>query len=256
MKIMNLRLLLAFVIVCSPELCFSEDAVAFRQRILEETLLTIPDKELAKQIVEIRFSREYKVEPFRHVYVGAGTKFVAGAAFALTNDLSFRLELSGITPAQGNESRNGSTYLSTKNNTSIGAYLDWYPTYSSFRLVGGLNINSLNRTMYGLGNTISVNGKQVNLSGETFNVQYKFPRVTPYVGIGFGHRNLTKDGWDFFGDLGMMLGKYDAVATTSVIGTQGIQASDVDAAMNNLRKSLYKWNFIPTATVGLTYRFN
>lgn len=256
MKVMNLKLLLTFVIVCVPKLCLAEDAIAFRQRILEETLLTIPDKELAKQIVEVRFSREYKAEPSKHVYVGAGTKFVAGAAFAFTNDLSLRLELSGLTPEQGNESYNGSTYLVSKNNTSIGAYLDWYPTDSSFRLVGGISINSLNRSVNGHGNNVVINGKRVNLSGDAFNVEYKFPRVTPYLGIGFGHRNLAKDGWDFFGDLGMMLGKYDAVATTSVIGTQGIQASDVDAEMNNLRNSLYKWNFIPTATVGLTYRFN
>jgi hypothetical protein len=239
-----------------PTICMAVDANEFKQQLLEETLLTIPNKELAEQIADLRFSREYKAEPAKNVYVGAGTKFVAGTAIALTNDLSLRLELSGLTPEQDNERHNGSTYLVTKNNTSVGAYLDWYPTDSSFRLVGGVNINNLNRTVYGLANTISVNGKPVNLSGEAFNVEYKFPRVTPYLGIGFGHRNLSKDGWDYFGDLGMMLGKYDAVATTSIIGKQGVKASDLDAEMNKIRRSMNKWSFIPVATFGLSYRYD
>ena len=76
------------------------------------------------------------------------------------------------------------------------------------------------------------------------------------MGIGFGDLNNSDEGLHVYGDFGLMLGKYDATAETSLVGNKGITTSDVDAELSKLRKNLYKWNFIPTATVGLTYRFN
>jgi hypothetical protein len=108
----------------------------------------------------------------------------------------------------------------------------------------------------GIGSTVNINGSEVSLGNRRFDVEFKFPTFTPYIGLGFGDRNDAGEGLHFYGDLGLMLGKYDAIASTSLIGSQGVKASDVDAEMNNLRKSLYKWNFVPTATVGLTYRYN
>jgi hypothetical protein len=53
-----------------------------------------------------------------------------------------------------------------------------------------------------------------------------------------------------------MIGKYNATAYTNLIGTQFITAANVDAEINNLRKSLYKYSFIPLANIGLSYRYN
>jgi ribosome-interacting GTPase 1 len=53
-----------------------------------------------------------------------------------------------------------------------------------------------------------------------------------------------------------MIGKYNATATTTLIGVQNVTASSIDAELTNIRKSLFKYSFIPTASVGLTYRYN
>jgi hypothetical protein len=149
-----------------------------------------------------------------------------------------------------------SNFRFKEKNLSLGAYLDWFPTNSSFRLSGGVNINRMRTTLNANGTIVNINGSQVNVGSNVLNVDLKFPKVTPYVGVGFGDRNDGGIGFHFYGDLGLMLGKYDAVATTSLVGSQGVKNSDVDTELNTLRKNLYKFTFIPAATVGLTYRFN
>lgn len=235
-----------------------------RAEILREVRETIQDDEMAKQIVEIRLKREAqkltnekKSNPStQDAYVSAGSRIAIGYAQKISENLAVRTEVSGLDSSVQTKSVNNTNYRFKDKNLSIGAYLDWFPTDSSFRLSGGVNINRMRTTLNGNGSTVNINGSQVNLGPDVFNVEFKFPTVTPYIGLGFGGRNNDGEGLHFYGDFGAMLGKYDAVATTSLIGSQGVKTSDVDTELNNLRKSLYKWDFIPTASIGLTYRFN
>jgi hypothetical protein len=236
---------------------------ARRAEILREVRETIQDDEMARQIVEIRLRREAKKLPDENVsakkqaaYVGVGTRLVVGYSQKISQNLAVRTEASGLNSSEQIKAVDSSNYHFKEKNLSLGAYLDWFPTDASFRLSAGVNINRMRTTLNGNGSTVNINGSQVNLGSEVFNVEFKFPTITPYVGLGFGDRNDDSVGVHFYGDLGLMFGKYDAVATTSLVGIQGVKTSDVDAELNNLRKNLYKWSFIPTATVGLTYRFN
>jgi hypothetical protein len=277
--------------------CHSAEVDKRRSEIFNEVRTMIHDDELARQITEIRLKREKFssisakqtfiaanstternintpvkiIEPKHHdttpmrnedrfnypsghgFHAGIGNRIAIGYSEKTTNYLAVRAEVSGLNTFQQSKNVNDTKEM----NLSLGAYLDWFPTDSSFRLSAGVNINRMRTTLNGIsGSNVNINGKQVSLGSNVYNVEFKFPTVTPYVGIGFGDFHNSDAGLHVYGDFGLMLGKYDAIAKTSVVGNQGVTTSDVDAELNHLRKSLYKWNFIPTATVGLTYRFN
>jgi hypothetical protein len=229
-----------------------------RQIALNEVREIVSDEDLAKQIADIRLKRELAQEAqAKRAYVGVGSRIAIGYSEKINEQLAVRAEISGLDSFEQSKYVNETNFQFKEKNLSLGAYLDWFPTDSSFRLSAGVNINRMRTTLNGIsGSNLNINGKQVSLGSDVYNVEFKFPTVTPYVGIGFGDFNNGDAGLHVYGDLGLMLGKYDAVAQTSLVGNQGVTTSDVDKELNNLRKSLYKWNFIPTATVGLTYRFN
>ena len=241
---------------------YSSELDAKRTELLQEVRETIKDDEMARQIVEIRLRREAQKlandkqsPPKQAAYISVGSRIAIGYSQKIGTNLALRAEVSGIDSVEQSKTVVNSNYRFTEKNLSLGAYLDWFPTESSFRLTGGVSVNRMRTNLTGIGSTVNINGSEVSLGNRRFDVEFKFPTFTPYVGLGFGDRNDAGEGLHFYGDLGLMLGKYDAIASTSLIGSQGVKASDVDAEMNNLRKSLYKLNFIPSASIGLTYRF-
>jgi len=190
-------------------------------------------------------------------YVSIGNRFVLGYTWRKSLDFGVRTEVSGSSKSDANKNVDGSTYDFYQKDTSFGAYVDWYPAQSNFRLTGGININDMRTRLGSINNGyLNVNGSQVALGGSTFNVDLKFPVLTPYVGLGFTSKNSDSLGINFYGDAGLMIGKYNATATTTLIGVQNVTASSIDAELTNIRKSLFKYSFIPTASVGLTYRYN
>jgi hypothetical protein len=84
-------------------------------------------------------------------------------------------------------------------------------------------------------------------------VQIKFPRSTPYLGIGWGHQQET--GLRFAADIGAMIGK--ATATTSGRGqlatAQG--QADIDAELDKLRDGVAKIRFVPQISFAIGYAF-
>ena len=204
-----------------------------------------------KKVIE-----EYPSEGTKDFYTAIGNRYVVGYSFGKTDSFGIRVEASGASKSDANKSVDGSTYVFYQKNTSFGAYLDWYLLNSNFRLTSGVNVNDMRTRLNGVTkSTVSINGSQVFLGVNTFNIEFKFPVVTPYVGFGFIDRKVDSLGFGYFGDVGLMLGKYNAKATTSIIGVQNVTSSDVDNELSNLRKSLFKYSFVPIANFGLTYRY-
>jgi hypothetical protein len=122
--------------------------------------------------------------------------------------------------------------------------------------VGGLTVNDIKAGFNGVGSgTSTINGKSVNMSGETFNVQVKFPNTTPYLGIGFGHQKSDAKGFGFYADLGVMVGTFTADTSTSLVGKQGVTQADVDTQSQKIRDSLSGLSAVPSASLGLLYRY-
>ena len=122
--------------------------------------------------------------------------------------------------------------------------------------MGGLTVNDIKADFNGLGSGFAtINGKSVPMTGETFNVQVKFPNTTPYLGIGYGHQKSDLKGFGFYADLGVMVGTFTADSTTSVVGKAGITQADVDTQTQKIRDSLGGLSVLPSASLGLLYRY-
>ncbi|MEJ7138089.1 hypothetical protein [Amphibiibacter pelophylacis] len=247
------------------------------------------------------FAQESGTSPLqgKEIYLGLGTYGATlGVGIPVTPRVGFRAEVSGL-PFLSEEDR-GQARLSTdpsdlriddfdlkfdasyKRLSFLG---DYYPSDSSgFRLTGGVMFNQ--QSAQGSASILTANatrnydyeGQQykVDLDQTRFGGDVRFPRVTPYVGIGWGHR-VSGTGLSFFADAGVAIGRhtvnfapvdlkftvYDAAGNTvDNAQTQAKQAEVLDAAnrtvqdeRDRLQKKLSRLHVWPQIGVGLSYRF-
>ncbi len=132
-------------------------------------------------------------------------------------------------------------------------FVDWYPFSGTFRLTGGVTANDVKIDLDGSGGSGTINGKPVNLSGETFKLQVKYASGTPFLGFGWGHTPTA--GFGGFLDIGAHFGKFDATVQTTVVGKFGVTQADVDTEVQKVRDKLDQLKVLPSLTVGLTYKF-
>lgn len=189
-------------------------------------------------------------------YASIGTDFSVGYSTFLSEGISLRGEVFGKSYNESSQQFVNSQYVRNANNLSLGVYTDWHILNTPFRLSTGVNFNRIRTSLTPSTGAMVINGKQVSLGDNVYEIEFKFPRISPYIGIVYANDADQKNGLHLYGELGMMIGKYNALATTSLVDKQGVTSADIDAELNTLRKSLNKWNFIPRASVGLIYRFD
>jgi hypothetical protein len=191
-------------------------------------------------------------------YLGLGLPglYTLGYAYPMSSSLGLRGEYAGGLSVNKDGNQDGVNVTGTFKASRFGAFADWFPLGGGFRLVGGLTVNDIKADFIGVGSGNStINGKSINMSGETFNVQVKFPNTTPYLGIGFGHQKSDAKGFGFYADLGVMIGTFTADSTTSLVGKQGVTQADVDAQTQKIRDSLSGLSALPSASLGMLYRY-
>lgn len=193
------------------------------------------------------------------VYLGVGIPGLVrlGYAAPMGNSWGLRADYAtGLNVAlDGN--RDGVAVTGKLKSSVAGAYADWFPfNNSGFRLVGGVTFNDTKVDMNALGSgTAVIDGKTVNMTGEYYNVTVKMPSTTPYLGIGYGHQK-AEPGLGFYFDLGVMIGKLDVSSSTSLVtSNQGITQANVDAQTQKLRDGVASVGYMPSASLGLVYRF-
>lgn len=189
------------------------------------------------------------------VYVGVGNRVVVGYAYPISTEFSLRADLAGLPTRESNKSIDGNQFAVTESNTSLGAYLDWFPNRGDFRFSVGVNTNRIRTRLQSVqGTNANINGKTFNTGTEVLDITYKFPLYTPYLGLGYQSAG-SDNGWSVYADLGLMFGKYDAHARTSMVGLHTVTSADVDAELNTLRGGLFKWSYVPVGAVGIKYRY-
>lgn len=191
------------------------------------------------------------------VYGGIGFPgLTLGYAHTVNPKLVLRGEFSGGLDASKDGKQNGVDFNGKFKAQSIGAFADYLPFNNAFRLTGGLTVNDTKFTLTSKGGAGStINGKAVNLTGESFNAELKFPNVTPYLGIGYGFKPSNSKGWGFYGDVGLMIGKFDTTVSTSIIGKQGVTLADVQAEAGKVRDAVSKLSALPKFSIGASYSF-
>ena len=191
-------------------------------------------------------------------YVGVGLPglLTLGYAYPVSSSIGLRGEYAGGLSVNRDGNQDGVNFTGSFKASRLGAFADWFPMGGAFRLVGGLTVNDITADFNALGTGNStINGNTVNMTGETYNVKVKFPNTTPYLGIGFGHQKSDAKGLGFYADLGVMIGTFSADTTTSLVGKQGITQADVDAQTQKIRNSLGGLTALPSASMGLLYRY-
>ncbi len=191
-------------------------------------------------------------------YVGVGMPglLTLGYAYPISSSIGLRGEFAGGLSVNMDGNQEGVNVIGTFKANRLSAYADWFPTSSAFRLVGGLSFNDIRADLNSVGTgTSTINGNTVNMAGETYNVRIKFPDTAAYLGIGYGHQKNDARGLGFYADLGVMIGNFSVDTTTSLVGKQGITQADVDAQNQKIRDSLSGMSLLPSASLGLLYRY-
>lgn len=195
------------------------------------------------------------------IYGGLGAPgiYTIGYAHPMGARWGLRGDYAGGLKWSGSGTDNGVTYDAKITYSRAAVFADWFPFGGGFRLVGGVTANDskMDFNAQGTGNA-TINGNTVNMSGNYFNVQLKYPAVTPYLGIGYGHQ-VAEKGLGFYFDLGVTFGSYTAEVDTNLVGKTGsagtITQADVDAQKQAMNDSLGGYKYLPSLSLGLVYRF-
>ncbi len=197
------------------------------------------------------------------VYGGLGGNLLYGINIGYAMPLSSawigRADFAGGLSLSKTSTSDGNTFSGQFTTNRVGLFADYFPFSGSFRLTSGIAYNQTDFQLNATGgatSTVTINSKQVGLTGNYYNVKVAFPTTTPYFGIGWGHHRAPSDaGWGFFSELGLNIGKFTATSSTNLVGQSGITQADVDKENQKLTDSLSKLSVLPSLSVGVSYRF-
>lgn len=191
-------------------------------------------------------------------YVGLGLPglYTLGYAHPLSNSVGLRGEYAGGLSVNKDGNQDGVNVTGNFKASRLGAFADWFPFGGAFRLVGGVTFNDIKADLNALGSgTANINGTVVNMTGETYRVNIKYPDTTAYLGIGYGHQKSGAKGLGFYADFGVTLGNFTAESTTTLVTSGKASQADVDAQTQKIRDSLNGLSALPSASLGLLYRY-
>ena len=191
-------------------------------------------------------------------YAQAGLPGVGlGYAQALNEVVTLRGDFSTLGSHSKNGTQEGINYNGKVNVSRLGLFADYFPLGNGFRLTGGATVNDVSvklRSNITAGTNVTVGNATVTANGtEYFNTDIKFPKVTPYIGIGWGH--LDKEpGWGFVGDVGVSFGRAKVSIDTN-ISQRGVSQADIDRETQEVKDGVGKIRVLPQATLGVSYRY-
>lgn len=138
----------------------------------------------------------------------------------------------------------------------IGLFADFFPVGNGLRLTTGLTLNHMKMDLNSdlAGGTVNVGGVDYVVGqGAYFNVRVRMPRITPYLGIGWGHHR-REAGWGLVADIGLSLGK-PRLALDTNLDERGVAQADIARELGQLRDGLGQIRAIPQISVGMSYRY-
>lgn len=265
----------------------------FRRQLIKEVSSVVEDKSLVDGIVEIRFRREFdkwrgsnsevttssaislapnlsalstddalnelsKRNFGSSVTANAGIGSVGFFGFSVyvSPNVRLRTDLNAYKSTGKSQTINGSAYVVDKSNYSLGTYVDWYPTQNGFKLVAGINVNRIQHKVKSTPNSaIAVNSKVAPAGDNYLDITYKFPKVTPFIGIGYESGTGNDYGWNGVAEIGVMIGRYDADVKTNLLGESNITLQDLQLEVDANRSALFKSRYQPVAKIGLKYGY-
>lgn len=189
-------------------------------------------------------------------YAGVGTTGVeVGIAQPLAGPFSVRVDIDWL-HASHHFTTSDIDYDARLKASNAGAYLDLF-VLGGLRLTGGALIGD--RKVHGvarsMGGTITLNGVVYPVSAsDTLTFDADFPNVTPYLGIGYGHRG-NAPGWRLYADAGVAWGRPDVRLSPSASLAAKASPSDIAGEQARAQDQADKLRAYPVVKVGLIYSF-
>ncbi|RZI84577.1 MAG: hypothetical protein EOP38_08470 [Rubrivivax sp.] len=181
-----------------------------------------------------------------------------GYAHTLSPTLGLRADFATLGSTSRDFEESGIRYKGTIKAQRVGLFADYFPMQGGFRLTGGLTFNRMRaqlKSQFDGATSVTVGSQTITpASTDYFNAEVKFPRVTPYLGLGWGHQARER-GLGFVADAGVMIGKAKITTQDNVVGRFGITQADVDAEAQKLRDGAGDITVIPQLTIGVSYRY-
>lgn len=196
-------------------------------------------------------------------YVSVGVPgVVVGYAYSVNQKMGLRADAGTMGSVNRTHTVSGVGFDTKVQYNRFGVYGDYFPFSGRFRLTGGLTINKAQldlKSRFDGTSSIRVNGNDITpTSADYFNMQMKFPAIMPYIGIGLGHQPRAA-GMGFTADVGVSIGRLKTSTDTNIVGkTYGsytVTQSDVDAKTNEVRDAVGRISFLPSASLGVNYRY-
>lgn len=218
------------------------------------------------------------------VYGKAGIPGVGvGVGYGVNEDVTVRGDFTTVGSIKRDFNYRAFDFDAKASSNKLNVNADYFPMKNNaFRLTTGLGFGSSKLTATGKseGNskqTFKVGGKtyEVDLSSnDTLDVELKYPTVSPYFGIGWGHDVKRKKAgeWGFTADLGFYAGKpktsvnINSDLRQKLIDSDVSRLGSVEAAEQELdnriatetrkvKDKVEKYKVIPVLNVGFTYNF-
>lgn len=216
------------------------------------------------------------------VYGNAGVPQVGvGVGYGINERITVRSDFSTAFRYSKDFHYRSFDYNAKFKNDKLNMMVDYFPFESNgFRLTGGLGLGNTKLTATGHSDageqSFKVGGKEykVNLDGsDTLDAETKYPAVSPYLGIGWGHdvKRKNKGQWSFTADLGMYLGNPKTTVSInsslreklieSQLGTQTREEataeldSRIEQEKHKIEDKVEKFKVVPVLMLGVTYRF-
>lgn len=229
-------------------------------------------------------------KPFE-VYGNIGFPQVGiGAGYGINDQFTVRGDISTLGSISRDFDEGDVKYKAKLHNNKFNVFADYFPMSNGFRLTGGLGLGKTelkadghSRVTGKQGFTIGDQRYTVNLDGEdSVGARVKYPTVSPYFGIGWGHNiKTTQSGsWGFTADLGVFVGSPKTTIHTSSslndklvevqakLASAGADITDeqrkkaqaeidkrIDIEKKKIDDRIGKYKIIPMISVGATYRF-
>ena len=139
-----------------------------------------------------------------------------------------------------------------------GLYLDLFPFASSgFRVTAGALINDDELTGHAVPNAqgmYKIGNDFVPAVGPAPSTTVTLPRAMPYLGIGYGHKPVSK-GFGMTLDLGVAYGRPRTTYTVPQIYTLVTTQANIDQEEQNISNKVERYKLYPVVQIGVSYRF-
>jgi len=194
----------------------------------------------------------------QEIYVHGGTLGAGvGAALPLTSWAGVHAELEGFGLSHS-VNVNDNEYDGHLKLLQGGLYLDLFPFSSSgFRVTAGALINEDELSAHAVPNAqgnYKIGDDYVPAVGAAPSATVTLPRVMPYLGIGYGHKPVSK-GFGLTLDLGVAYGRphttYNVPAIYSMFTTQ----ANIDEQERKISDKVEHYRLYPVLQLGVSYRF-